>query len=448
MLTAGRRDPYMTLDVHALNRPNHPAISDVSGTSSYAVVARQARQIAGALHRVGVRPQDRVAVFVGNRREHIIAMAAIRRLGAIPMPLSPKSAPPQVIQRLNETKAVAAFVPAGLAKPAIQALIRNKHRVIVVGGNAPKRAVSWEKLLTWDAYPPFTKRRVTGTPDIEMHTSGTTTGQSSRTSLSMANARMGTAFQYIDSFDFTPDAVLYTPCPLYHAAPMLLTGLTMAVGGHIVLRDRFDDDAIDTLIHAGVTHAFLVPTLLDRLARRPEAHLLRLRRSPLRALISGGALLRPKLKTTLLDLLGPVLYDFYGATELGVISIAGPEDLATHPSSQGRILPGVKTRVVDANGDLVPYGSPGQLYVRSDTMTLDTRSPLQGWMSAGDVARIEDGYLYIVDRIRDVVISGGVNLFPVDIEVVVEAHESVHECAAVGVPDDEWGEALQVFVVL
>jgi fatty-acyl-CoA synthase len=321
--------------------------------------------------------------------------------------------------------------------------------VVVLADEAPSQAIPWDEWLARGHRPaPRTSVRGGPHPDVVMHTSGTTTGRSKSTPLHMSKAGLDTALRMMEGFDVDPDITLFTPCPLYHAAPMLLTGLCMSVGGHTVLANQFTDDALESMLLHGSTHAFLVPTLLERLSRQPPPMLARVRRSPMRAMISGGSALRSNLKNILLDALGPVLYDFYGATEMGIVSIASPGDLATAPDSVGRILRGVEAMVVDDGGQRLPSGAVGELFVRSDTMTNDSDSLVPGWVSAGDVARIQDGRLFIVDRKRDVVISGGVNLFPVDIELALECHPSVREAAAFGLPDPEWGEALHTVVVI
>ncbi len=448
LVVHGRRDLYVAIEAHAVNRPTDPAITDASGTWTYETLARTVDRAAGALHRAGVRSGDRVAILLTNRREHLAMMAAARKVRAIPMPLSPALAEVQVVERLREARAALAVVEPHHARAAIDGIGRTRHRVVVVDGPVPGRAVSWAGFLARaPRRPPRMWIRAGAGPDLVLHTSGTT-GRSKSTSIRMGNAGIDTALRYVDEFDLDPHAVFFTPCPLYHAAPMLFTGLVLTLGGHVVLRPRWEDHTPADLARCGATHAFLVPTLLDRLSRADERDQQRLRRGPLRALISGGAALRPALKTELLDRFGPVLYDFYGATEMGVVSIAGPGLLAIDPHTVGRLLPGVEARLVADDGHDAAPGEPGELYVRSDAASPDPDDPHGGWVSAGDVARLDGDLLYIVDRKRDVVISGGVNIFPVDVEVALERHPSVREAAAFGVPDDAWGEALHAFVVL
>ena len=151
-----------------------------------------------------------------------------------------------------------------------------------------------------------------------------------------------------------------------------------------------------------------------------------------------------------------MVYDFYGATELGVVSVAGPQDLRQDPRTVGRPMRGVEVLLADDAGRTVARGEPGELFVRSDMLSsyegeASGSDPLRaaGWSSAGDVA-IQDasGLLRIVDRRKDLIVTGGVNVFPAEVERIVERHPQVRECAVTGVADPDWGEAVAAFVVL
>lgn len=438
-LWQGRRDLYLAAEVHALQRPSAIAVRDERRALTWRELDDAAAALAGWMLARGIGPGAPVALHLSNRVEFFVVAAACARLGAVPMPASPSVPPELAAARLRDTGAVLAFV-----EPPLLDATRGTP-VVLMDGDATG-ATSFADARA----RPFTSSHRADGPDLVLFTSGTT-GRSKGTRITTRRAGPLTAFRYLDAFDLSPDAVLFTPCPLYHAAPLVLAGLTLTVGGTVVVAPRFDAP-VEQLRLAGATHTFLVPTLTERLSRASDEALEHLRRGPLRALLSGGAACRPALKRRILDRLGPVLYDFYGATELGIVSIAGPAELAWDPATIGRILPGVEARLVDDDGRVVPPGEPGLLQVRADSVSdgyLD--EPVHGahrWHTAGDICRIRDGLLYVVDRKRDVVISGGVNLFPVDVEEVLEAHPSVREAAAVGVPDPEWGEALLAFVVL
>lgn len=272
-----------------------------------------------------------------------------------------------------------------------------------------------------------------------LHTSGTS-GRSKGAQVSTADARLWTGAQYIDAFDMGPGDTLLTPCPLYHAAPMLLSGLALLVGAELHVTDAMP--TVSTL--AQVTHVFAVPTLLGRLARDPQVATLRDTR--LRALISGGGPCRAALKTQLTRQIGPVVYDFYGATELGVVSVGRP---GHPPHSVGHPLPGVALRFEGG-----PSPTEGELWVRSDAVSRgfegvqDQGLALEGWRTAGDWAALEDGALVLKARRSDVVVTGGVNVFPAEVEQALEAHPAVRQAVVVGLDDAEWGQAVHAAVVL
>ncbi len=178
--------------------------------------------------------------------------------------------------------------------------------------------------------------------------------------------------------------------------------------------------------------------------------------SSLRWVLSGAAPLPTELARKVEDALGPVLYNFYGATETGLVSVAKPGEHTARPGTIGRLVDGNEARIYDAHGAVVAPGQVGELYVRNamlmdgyhdnDAATRDVQR--DGFISVGDLATMDaDGYLYLVDRKTDMVISGGVNIYPWEIEQRLHEHPSIIDCAVVGVPDAEWGEALAAFIV-
>jgi fatty-acyl-CoA synthase len=179
--------------------------------------------------------------------------------------------------------------------------------------------------------------------------------------------------------------------------------------------------------------------------------------SSLRWIMSGAAPLPTELARRIEDAFGPILYNFYGATETGLVTIALPGEHTARPGTVGRLVRGNEVRLLDGDGREVPEGQVGELYVRN-AMMMDgyygnkkatDDATRDGFVSVGDLAyRDRDGYLYLADRKTDMVISGGVNIYPWEIEQRLHEHPAVHEAAVVGVPDPEWGESLAAFIVL
>ncbi len=202
----------------------------------------------------------------------------------------------------------------------------------------------------------------------------------------------------------------------------------------------------------------MAPTLLQRLVDLPAAVRARYDVSSMRVIVVAGAPCPMRVKEAALAQLGPVLYEFYGSTELGINTVLRPEDVLRKPGSCGRAAPGVELAVLDERGQPVTPGEPGELHVRRDDGVFDeyykkpeaTAETRRGdWLSVGDVAYVDDeGFVFICDRVRDMVISGGVNIYPAEIEDVLHRHPAVEDVAVFGVPDDTWGERLHAAVEL
>ena len=430
-LVQGRRDFFVAVAKYARERPQVVAAQDEVRALTWAELQEQSERVAGGLAALGVQRRQRVALVQENRVEHFVAMAAVLSLGAVPAPLAPHMGHEALVELLERGRFAAVIAEATCHVPGIT------------------MTEGWATLLRSPRRPAplFQDRRSKGQPDLVLTTSGTTGGaQGAR--IDMHKARMGTAFRYLHAFDLHRGDRLFTACPVYHAAPMLLTGLAMLVGAEVIVARSFDpEQLVRDVERLGITHVFAVPTLLGRLARATT--LPALQGSTLRALISGGAALRPDLKRQILEGVGPVLYDFYGATELGVVSVASPRDLQRCPAGVGRVLPGVQVQLRDETGRPVAAGQRGQLFARSDaTSTFEGEEPaVEDWVSAGDIACFQGDQLCIVGRVKDVIITGGVNVFPTEVEQVLARHPAVADVCVAGAPDPEWGEAVVAFVV-
>ncbi|MFQ5459098.1 MAG: class I adenylate-forming enzyme family protein, partial [Myxococcota bacterium] len=227
----------------------------------------------------------------------------------------------------------------------------------------------------------------------------------------------------------------------------------------VVIGRHFDAESfLASVDRDKITTAFVVPTQLNRIANLPGFVKRRYDVSSMRALITGAAPCHHSVKVKTVELFGPdCFYEFYGATETGINTLLGPEDQLRKPGSCGRALAGNEIRIIGEQGEEVPTGEVGQLYVRNKMLITGyyknreatEESLLEGFFSVGDMARIdEEGFIYIVDRKKDMVISGGVNIYPAEVESVLRTHPAVYDCVVIGVPDEEWGESLRAIVVL
>jgi acyl-CoA synthetase (AMP-forming)/AMP-acid ligase II len=251
------------------------------------------------------------------------------------------------------------------------------------------------------------------------------------------------------------DEVHITTGPLYHSGPLAWAVLTHTLGGTIVVLRRFDAERwIDLVRDHRVTNTFSAPTQLKRIVSLPDDVLARADLSSMRSLVANAAPVPYALKQEIVAKLGDwFLFEVYGSTELGVDTILAPEDQLRKPGSCGKPYATVQVKVVDGDGTELPVGEPGELYIRT-SLALDGYHctdqkirDLDGWKSVGDVAYLDDeGYVYICDRRSDMIISGGMNIYPAEIEAVLHAHPAVMDAAVFGVPSEEWGESVHAVV--
>jgi long-chain acyl-CoA synthetase len=247
------------------------------------------------------------------------------------------------------------------------------------------------------------------------------------------------------------------PGPLYHSAPNSFGLRTGRLGGALVLMPRFEpeqflrivrDEKIDTI--------FMVPTMFIRLMKLPEEVRDKYDMSSLRHVIHAAAPCPADVKRAMIEWWGPVIYEFYGSTESGAVTFANSEDALKKPGTVGRISPGAELRFVGDHGEILPQGEIGEIFSKiagNPDFTYhnkpEKRAEIErdGFITSGDVGYIDaDGYVFICDRKRDMVISGGVNIYPAEIEAALHAIPGVHDCAVFGIPDEEFGEALMAVV--
>lgn len=242
--------------------------------------------------------------------------------------------------------------------------------------------------------------------------------------------------------------------PLYHSGPVAYAEGASLLGADLVLVDGFDPEAVLRAIEEhGVSSTFMVPTQFVRLLRLPAEVRERYDLSSLRLVVHGSAPVAPDVKRAMIDWLGPVLFEFYGGTEGGGVSIDS-DDWLRHPGSVGTPREGLRLQIRDDEGHPVAAGTEGQVWF-DDGRAFEyhgdadktAEAVRDGWFTLGDIGYLDDdGYLYLCDRRADVVITGGVNVYPAQVEAGLLSHPDVADCCVVGVPDDEWGESLRAVV--
>lgn len=461
LLSRGQAGLSTAFRLRALTDGDRPALVSGGQTFTFAEVDARADRVCAGLAALGLARRDAVALVMRNRHEFFELEVATARLGGSAVSLSWRATAAELRYMLEHSGARAICFEASLWPVIEEAIAGNpklpRARCIALDdpGDAARGLTPYASLLEARPDP----EAVDGQDDgaVVIYTSGTT-GKPKGAVRKFGLGQVLGLVAFLDRVPFTRADRHLCVCPLYHSTALGFAGLTLMVGGCVVIEQHFDPiEVMKCIERERITTAALVPTLLHRWMSLDDAALAAFSTRSLRAVISVGAQLPAPLSRRVRATLGPVLYNLYGATETGLVSVATPDDLAGDPSSVGRPLHGVEVRLVDESGELVADRAVGELYARSAMLVAGyhadaaatSASMREGFFSVGDLARRDaEGRLSIVGRRRDMVISGGVNLYPVEIEAVIDAHPSVAQSAVIGVPDPEWGERLRAFVVL
>jgi acyl-CoA synthetase (AMP-forming)/AMP-acid ligase II len=258
-------------------------------------------------------------------------------------------------------------------------------------------------------------------------------------------------------FGFTSDVVYLSPAPLYHAAPAGWTIGTQRLGGTAVVMERFDPiDFLEAIERHRITHVQCVPTHFVRLLKLPEADRRRFDLSSLQKVFHAAAPCPVDVKHQMIEWLGPIVHEFYSGSEGAGFTYIQPDEWLAHPGSVGKSLMGA-IHVLDDDGNEVPVGEEGEIWFESNRPFEYHRDPEKtksvwdprGWSWLGDVGRVDDeGYLYLTDRASHMIISGGVNIYPREVEDVLTMHPAIADVGVIGTPDDDMGEHVTAFVQL
>jgi acyl-CoA synthetase (AMP-forming)/AMP-acid ligase II len=440
---------------HAEATPDKPAVILGDRSVSFAELNRRANQVAAAFRDLGCRPEDRVAVMSYNSIEGFETSSGLRRAGIVIVPVNYRLRGHEIAYVVNDSDAkVVVCGPHFVeAVAGAQAEITGDTRFVAVGPVVPEGWRSFEQLLREAPDSPVDGAGNGALGPSMIYTSGTTghpKGAWRPHGVDIANV-----LQIISIFEFGQSDVHLTCGPGYHSAVSFFTALHSLLGATVVLQEKFDaGEALELIERHSVTTTFMAPTLLQRLVDEQERRPRDL--SSLRALLIGAAPCPHSLKVRAEAALGQVLWEFYGATETGINTVLRPEDQLRKPGSCGTAVPGQEIRLVRDDGSEAPLGEPGELMVRNTWLAEyhhrpdATRASLHdGFFSVGDVAYVDaDGYYFICDRRIDMIISGGVNIYPAEVEAALHAHPSVADAAVIGVPDAEWGESVKAVVRL
>ncbi len=456
------REPLpFTLEFQAFHNPDKTALVDQDRRLTYSALNRRVNRMANALSGLGLGRGDRVAVLLHNRAEWAEVMFAMGKLKTSSVPVGYRLKGPEIEFIMNNSEAKAMILGEEFLDVIAPVMTLFEHvppgNFIIIGEKVPHGLRAYEEVIAAgsEEEPPTNPEE---NASSILYTSGTT-GTPKGAYRAVQPRDLETLVDIIGQFGFSMNDTHLVSCPLYHSAPPFFAYVHFLFGGTVVVSRQFDPEQfLATVEREKVTTAFLVPTQLNRIAHLPEAVKHKYDLSSMRALITGAAPCHHSTKVKTIALFGPsCFYEFYGATETGINTILRPEDQLRKIGSCGRVVAGNQIRIVGEDGKEVPAGQVGELYVKNSVLitgyfkneNATKESLLEGYFSVGDMAKVdEEGYFTIVDRKKDMVISGGVNIYPVEIETVIRAHPDVFDCVVFGVPDEDWGERLHACVSL
>ena len=449
-------------DDHADRAPDAAAVivPATGARISYRTMVDQSKRLANVLRSRGLRPGDHVAILMTNVPEYFEVAWAARRAGYFYTAVNWHLKPGEVRYVLENSESKALIVsadPADLAERAAAALPRLTLRLLIGAGRP-----GWD-----DSAGTVAKAGTTPLgPELEgqamLYSSGTTGRPKGIVHTKIDTARrfgdVDGDILWVNRYGLDPSTVTLNVGPLYHAAPLVSAMSTHRHGGTVVLPPRFDaEETLKAIDEYRVTYAQFVPTMFIRLLRLPEAVRRRYDVSSLRAVAHSAAPCPVAVKRRMIEWFGPVISEYYSATEAaGHVSIRSEEWLE-HPGSVGRVAPGA-VAITDESGRELPPGEDGiiwftrpasQFSYHGDPEKSASMFNDKGWARMGDIGHLDsDGYLFITGRSDHTIISGGVNIYPRELEDLLIDHPAVDDVAVIGVPDDEYGESVKAVVTL
>jgi len=448
----------LVLETGASSQPNSTAIISDNRRMSYAVLNAAADACAAGLARLGVAAGNKVALMLPNVPEFVIAYFGILKLGGCVVPLNILLKAAEIAYQLEDSDASTLIVDEALVPEARQALrgVESCSIRVVVGKQAPEGWHCFDDVLEGSGTGFNTVQSFPDDTAVILYTAGAS-GRPKGAELSHFNMFFNAVVTTDRLCRLTASDVSLAVLPLFHSlGQTCVMNATLYAGGALVLQPRFEPEKVLQAIQREHVSVLIgVPTLFWYLQHYPGVE--KYDRSSLRMCCSGGAALAPALLREFQERYGQSIFEGYGLSETSPVASFNPIDRPPRPGSVGLPIYGVQIRIVDEAGRVLPTGQVGEIVVRGHNVMKGyykrpgaTAEAIRGgWFHSGDLGRVdEQGYVYVVDRKKDLIIRGGFNVFPREVEDVLAAHPAVAEVAVAGVPDEVMGEEIKAFVVL
>jgi fatty-acyl-CoA synthase len=441
--------------LNARRTPNRTAIIDDDGEITFKELDEAAHAVANGLLAKGVKGGDGVAILARNHRWFLIAVYGAARTGARIILLNSEFSGPQ-IKEVAEREGAKVIIYDDEYCQAVSNAEPELGKLRALGKNPDKDEPSGstdetlEDLVARSPGKPAPKAtRHSGIIILTSGTTGTPKGANRSTPPSLAP--IGGILSHVP---FKSGELTSLPAPMFHALGFLHATIAMMLGTTLVLRRRFKPATVlEDIEKHKVTAMVVVPVMLSRILDALDAMERKPDLSSLRIVFVSGSQLGAELAQRALKDLGPVIYNLYGSTEIAFATIARPKDLSINPATVGPVVKGVKVKILDDNGNELPQGEVGRIFVGT-TFPFEGytggghKQIIDGLMSSGDVGYFDEhNLLYVSGRDDEMIVSGGENVFPAEVEDLISGHPEVIEATALGVEDKEWGHRLRAFVV-
>jgi long-chain acyl-CoA synthetase len=439
-------------------QPDKPAVimADDSAILTFSQLDRGSCQVSRLLASLGVGRGDHVAVFMANRPEYLTIAWGAQRRGTYWTPVNWHLTEDEAGYIVADCGATVLFASPETAAVAARIAARLPGLSVFVAGTDHPGLRRYEDAIADQASEP-PPGEVEGM--YFFYSSGTTgrpKGILRETAFPPFGTGVGLELTMRQAFGFGPDTVYLCPAPLYHAAPLGWSMGTTRLGGTVVVMERFDPaECLRAIARHHVTAAQFVPTHFVRMLKLPPGTRAAYDTSTLRMVVHAAAPCPVEVKRRMIDWLGPVLVEYYAGSEGSGMTMIGSPNWLSHPGSVGQAVVGV-VHVVGEDGAELPAGQDGLVYFDGPSFEYH-HDPVKtagsrignGWSTLGDIGHLDDeGFLYLSDRRTDLIVSGGVNIYPAEIEEALIMHPAVTDVAVIGLPDAEMGQSVLAIVQL
>ena len=433
----------------AQRSPDGVALVDEIGALTYAQIDRRADALAAALQETGAQT---VGIMCRNHRGFVESLIAATRIGANVLLLNTSFAGPALAEVVSREEVDVVIYDEEFSETVDRALAQRPDatRIVAWTDDPLSHDVTVEKLI--DKYRGKHPSSPESKGKLILLTSGTTgTPKGARHS----GGGLAELKAILDRVPWRTDKTVVVVAPMFHAWGFSQLVFAASMACTVVTRRRFDPEATLELVDRHRAYGLcVVPVMFDRIMDLPDEVRHRYSGRSLRFATASGSRMRPDVVTRFMDEFGDIVYNNYNATEAGMIATATPADLRAAPDTAGRPAVGTEVRILDAEFNEVPVGEVGQIFVRNssafDGYTSGTTKDFhEGFMASGDLGRFDsDGRLFVIGRDDEMIVSGGENVYPIEVEKALMTHDEVAEAAVLGVDDEDYGQRLVAFVVL